>query len=414
MKQPFEPEQLVPFFQKYQIQQALIAYSGGLDSHVLLNACAKLKQSIPNLQLRAVYIDHGLQAISKQWAHHCQHQCTLLGISFQALSITLNATQKNIEAQARDARYKVFQDQLQQSEVLLTAHHANDQAETFLLNLMRGSGIEGLAAMPEVRVFAHSYLIRPLLPYSREQLQQYAQQQGLNYIEDPTNQELLFNRNYVRHKVLPLLQQRWSNVLLTINRSVRLQAETGELIDELLQEKYQLAQGSLASTLSIGFLKTQSPVIQKALIRFWLREQGFLMPSEKKLKHVMQDVLHAKQDAQPCVSWAGCEIRRFQDDLFAMPPLLPLDLSRQAIWQAKDNLQWESTELTPQMVCDFQPPFTVCYRQGGELIRYRGRTVSLKKWLNAQKISPWERERLPLVYQGDKLVFIPNIYKAKP
>lgn len=412
MKQPFKPEQLIPFFQKYQIQQALIAYSGGLDSHVLLHACAQLQAYLPELKLRAIYIDHGLQIVSKQWSKHCHQQCEALNIPFQSIQVTLDTQQKNIEAQAREARYAVFKQQLQAKEILLTAHHANDQAETFLLNLMRGSGVSGLAGMPERRIFHHSYLMRPLLSYTREQLTQYAQANNLAFIEDPSNQETTFNRNFLRHNVIPTLQQRWKNALATINRSARLQAETSLLIDELLEEKYTAAQGEQPNTLSISFLKKQSLRIQKALIRYWFKEQQFLMPSEKKLQHVIQDVLQAKQDAQPCVHWQGCEIRRFQDDVFAMQPLQPIDKGKYKVWDAQDSLCWEGFLLEPSQVSAFAAPFTIRYRQGGERIQQHGQTVLLKKLLNAHKIPPWQRERLPLVYQGDRLVFIPNIYKA--
>lgn len=409
-----EPASLIPFFQQHQISHCLVAYSGGLDSHVLLHICQQLKADLPKLSVRAIHINHGLQSVAQDWVQHCQKQCEQLDIPYQSVELQLKLqTGDSLEAEARKARYQVFEQYLKQGEYLLTAHHANDQTETFLLNLMRGSGVDGLAAMPSIRSFASGFLARPLLPFTRQALEEYAAKYQLQYIHDPSNDNTDdFSRNYIRHEIIPKLEQRWSSAVATINRSVQLQAEHRDLVNELLVDKLQQATGSQVNTLSIHYLLTQSYVAQKALIRHWLQSQQFLMPSAKKLEHILSDVLQAKQDAQPCVHWQGCEVRRFRDNLYAMQPLNTFNKNHQVIWNVEQPLQWESHLLKPEQFQAYQAKcLRVAYRQGGEIVQNKGRNLSLKKLLNQSDIAPWERERLPLVYCEDELIYIPNVFK---
>lgn len=409
-----EPASLIPFFQKHQISHCLVAYSGGLDSHVLLHICKQLQTFLPKLSVRAIHINHGLQSIAQNWVQHCQKQCEQLDIPYQSVELQLKLqTGDSLEAEARKARYQICEQHLKQGEYLLTAHHGNDQAETFLLNLIRGSGVDGLTAMPSIRPFASGFLARPLLSFTRQVLEEYAAKHQLQYIHDPSNDNTDdFSRNYMRHEIIPKLEQRWSSAVATINRSVQLQAEHRDLVNELLVDKLQQAVGTQVNTLSICYLLTQSYVVQKALIRHWLQSQQFLMPSAKKLEHILSDVLQAKQDAQPCVHWQGCEVRRFRDNLYAMQPLDTFNKNHQVIWNVEQPLQWGSYLLKPEQFQAYQGKcLRVAYRQGGEIVQKNGRNISLKKLLNQSDIAPWERERLPLVYCQDELIYIPNVFK---
>jgi len=181
-----------------------VAYSGGMDSHVLLHAFSAALEAHPNLSLRAVYVDHGLQADSQRWAAHCKTNCDELGIPMQVLPVTVDDAGGGPEANARLARYAAFSDNLLDGEQLLLAQHADDQAETFLLQALRGSGPDGLASIPRKRTFANGYLCRPLLPCSQQQLAEYAANNLLDWIEDPTNKDTAFDRNYLRNVVMPL------------------------------------------------------------------------------------------------------------------------------------------------------------------------------------------------------------------
>ena len=415
----FSPAALTGFFTRHSVSSCLLAYSGGLDSHVLLHACASLRASIPDLSLRAIHIDHGLQVASADWAVHCREVCAGLGIPFQLVQLGLQVPAgESLEAVARQARYQAFAGSLQAGEMLLTAHHRDDQAETLLLNVLRGSGVDGLAAMPECRKFAAGSLGRPLLAFGRGDLQVYAQQHALDYTDDPSNANPDFDRNFLRQSVLPLLQRRWPAVNTTLARAAQWQQESRSLLQECLQAKMPGLQGLSPGTLSVSRLLELDAVLQKAVIRHWLQEQEFIAPSAKKLGHILSDVLPAKIDAQPCVAWAGCEVRRYRDELFAMPPLAEHDASQRLDWPGPEQpLLIPSLQLTLELDglgAGFRQLWqesgkqvlTVRFRQGGEKLRIAGQSRDLKQWLQEQGVPPWERARLPLVYAGEALIWV--------
>lgn len=417
---------LLAFLNNHPATGYLIAFSGGLDSHVLLHACATLRTSFPPLPFRVLHIDHGLQALSAKWAEHCRAVCTDLNMPFACESLHLQIpTGESLEAVARHARYATFSGHLQNGEMLLTAHHQDDQAETLLLHLLRGSGVDGLAAMPEIRPFAQGWLGRPLLAFSRLELVKYAQNYALDCLQDPSNTDTRFDRNFLRQQVIPLLQQRWPAIGKTLARAARLQGESRTLLASFLPEKLAQVAGSRSATLSVRQLMALDIPLQKALLREWLARQHFPMPEEKKLLHVLHDVLQAKPDAEPCVAWAACEIRRFRDDVYAMLPLQHHDPAQVLAWDVGHEL------VIPALHCTLQPeqlgtwlayvlahhvPVTVRFRQGGEsvCIPYRGGHRSLKHIFQEQGVPSWERSRLPLIYVGERLVSIPGVLHVEP
>lgn len=417
-------KQLLSFFTRTPVNSCLVAYSGGLDSHVLLHAAVQLQQQYPSLisVVRAVHIDHGLQAVSAGWAKHCEQVCAELGIEFTAFALNLEVPAgSSIEAVARTARYAVFEQHLRSGEVLLTAHHQDDQAETLLLNLLRGSGPEGLAAMPESRPFAGSVLLRPLLGLSRAQLTGYALHYQLDWIDDPSNASLAFDRNYLRHEVLPKFRERWPATDRLLARAAQWQGEAVELQSELLAAQLLQVRGSQPGTLSVNSLLACSVVMRKALLRQWLKVSGFMNPPLKKLQHILSDVLPARPDAQPCVAWPGCEVRRYRDDVYVMPPLAEHDPQQVLVWLAPYDdylieslgLVLENTslgELLPPLMASGQP-LQIRFRQGGEKLQRAGIHISLKQLLQDQAVPPWLRERIPLVYAGEQLVLIPGLFK---
>ncbi|MEZ5476138.1 MAG: tRNA lysidine(34) synthetase TilS [Thiolinea sp.] len=414
----FDPAALTAFFTRHAVSSCLLAYSGGLDSHVLLHACARLQADHPRLRFRALHVDHGLQADSAAWAMHCQHICQQLAMPLEIVQLHLRIPAgESLEAVARQARYQVFARHLQTGEMLLTAHHRDDQAETLLLNLLRGSGVDGLAAMPECRDFTPGYLGRPLLPFGRSELLAYAGQHALHYLHDPSNTNPDFDRNFLRQSVLPLLQQRWPEVTTTLARAAQWQQESRVLLHECVQEKMPDLQGSAPGSLAVSALLALDAPLQKAVVRHWLQQAGFMPPSAKKLKHVLQDVLLAKADAQPCVAWPGCEVRRYRDDVFALLPLSlhdvsqcldwpdpqqPLFIPSLQRWLVLDELGAEARERLQAAT----QPLTVRFRQGGEKLKLAGQSRELKYWLQDRGVPPWERARLPLVYAGEVLVWV--------
>ena len=415
---------LTTFLAHHPATAYVIAYSGGLDSHALLHACAALRAEHV-LHLRAIHIDHGLQSVSTQWAAHCRRVCDDLAIPFTSVSLHLQIPAgESVEAVAREARYAVFCEHLQAGEMLLTAHHQDDQAETLLLHLLRGSGVDGLAAMPAVRVLGQGRLGRPLLSMTRAELSTYAQSHALHFITDPSNTDTRFDRNYLRQQVMPLLTARWTSASKTLTRAAQWQAESRGLLEQLMREKLPSFHGSHTQTLSVHALLQADIALQKAVLREWVTQLGFAKPPAQQLQQLLSSVLLAKPDAAPCVRWQGCEVRRYRDDLYAFSPLMPLNTAQVWEWSDLDQplyLEALQKTLQPELLqawrslCQGQS-VTVRLRQGGESVYlpHRGGKHSLKALLQERGIPPWERERLPLVYVGERLLGIPDVIWIEP
>ncbi|HEV2320748.1 MAG TPA: tRNA lysidine(34) synthetase TilS, partial [Gammaproteobacteria bacterium] len=233
----FDPSRLIhtlrglPAAQRYWV-----ALSGGLDSMVLLTALAVERGGLPG-ELRALHVHHGLHPKADEWQRHCEVACASLGIPLEIRRVEVHpATGESLEAVARERRYAAFREVVGADDLLLLAQHADDQLETFLLQALRGAGVRGLAAMPESASFSGLKLARPLLAYGRAELEAWARQQGLSWVEDPSNADTGFDRNYLRHEVLPRLKQRWPAAAETVSRSARLAAEADGLLKELAAE----------------------------------------------------------------------------------------------------------------------------------------------------------------------------------
>ena len=401
-----------------------LAYSAGLDSHVLLHACAAVQAQAPNtFHFQAIHIHHGLQTCADAWVQHAEQVCAALQLPLTLIYLDLKpAVGDSIEAVARQARYQALSTCLGRDDLLLTAHHQDDQAETFLFNALRGSGGMGLAAMPAVRALGLGKLGRPLLNCSRAQLEAYAQQHQLQAVQDPSNEQTQFDRNYLRHEIIPRLRSRWPAVAQTLSRAATWQAEQQQVLDHLLAKSLVQVKGSQPATLSVAALMTQAAYLQKALIRHWLQQLGFTVPSAKKLQQILTDVLAAALDANPCVTWGGCELRRYRDDLYALTPLSPHDPKQILVWADLEqdlmirtlNLCLSSQSLSTrfkQIVANSSLPVTVRFRQGGERVRnLQGSCLALKTLFQAAGIPPWERERIPLIYLGDDLQVVLGVY----
>ena len=407
------------------VKKILVAYSGGLDSHVLLHLLSRISRD--EFDLRAVYINHGLQIQSDDWVEHCKQVCENLSIPYTSLNLSLIIPKgESLEEVARKARYKALYADLQPHEILMTAHHQSDQAETLLLQLFRGAGVQGLAAMPhcrEIEVNGKPHIhFRPLLNQSRKALEAYAKEHNLNYIEDPSNRDTSFDRNFLRQEIMPLLRQRWLGIDKAISRTATLQAETKFLLDEVAQQelpavlvsessyfRYGDHDTSIFSSILVSELLKLSKAKQGLLLRYWISSQGFLTPSAKKLQHIFSDVIDSAKDKQPLVEWKGAELRRFLDRLYIMSPLSEHDASQVISWKTDHSLYIPSINVTlnPDLLTTNNENITVRFRQGGEKIEIPQRgNISLKNIFQEQQIPPWIRSRLPLIYINEKLVQI--------
>lgn len=289
-----------------------VAYSGGLDSTVLLHQLVQQKKE----NLRAVHIHHGLNPKANDWQQHCENVCREFNVELTIHKIDLSASHENIEERARNLRYEFFASLLQENDCLLTGHHQDDQAETVLLQLLRGAGPKGLSAMPEKSKLGKGFLLRPFLNIPRDELLVYAQEHQLKWIDDDSNHNTHFSRNFIRQEIIPLLKQRWPSVSETISRSAKHCAETENLLEEFIAPLFR--QCLLENNaLSVTELKKLTPLQQKHVFRQWLFYCGFYSPNERKLQNCLRVFLTAAQDRHPMVTWGNVIVRRYKKELRA-------------------------------------------------------------------------------------------------
>ncbi|NIE77598.1 tRNA lysidine(34) synthetase TilS [Pantoea sp. Ap-967] len=391
-----------------------IAFSGGLDSTVLLHLLADYARHHPSPPLRALHVHHGLQPAADAWPAHCQAICDNLGIELQVIHVQV-APGASLEQAARDARYGAFEAVLQQGDILFTAQHRDDQAETLLFRLLRGAGLRGLAAMPERRSLGQGSLVRPLLGTSREQLLAYAQANGLAWIEDPSNADTTFDRNYLRGEVFPRLRQRWPQACQNMARSAQHLGEALGLLDELAQGDLGRAGEGAASawamldSLDLAVLAALSPARQRNALQFWLSPRTRLPDTRHWAGWA--DLRDAAGDAQPVWQLADGRLVRSHGRLWWLSgqwlrtpegecawadPATPLALP------GNGNVRLDAA-LAPGGLC-------IRYRQGGEVLDIPGRgRRDLKRLLNELQVPHFVRPRLPLLYRGEQLLAVANL-----
>lgn len=395
----------------------VIAFSGGLDSTVLAHALAGLSD-VPVL---AIHVDHGLQAESAGWDAHCSSTAAAFGIEYLSVQVQVELDSgKGPEASAREARYSALHAQLRAGDWLLSAHHREDQAETLLLNLIRGSGPAGVAGIGEIRRFGPGWLARPMLNVDRAAIEKYARDSGLDWVEDPSNSELRFDRNFLRHEILPRLKSRWSDIATRLQRSAGHAGEASQLLTELAQIDLERL-GGRAERLPIDGLSELSDARQRNLIRYALRDLGLSTPSAQQLDRVMQEVIAARVDAQPLVSWPGASVRRYRKGLYLLPQKLADAIQLTAV--TGDQVELGTGLGTLRFVAGaaagvsqalVKRGLTIKSRSGGEEFQPQGQshTRKLKKLLQEEGVVPWMRDRLPLVYCGEQLVAVGDLWLA--
>lgn len=406
-----------------------IAYSGGLDSHVLLHLCSRLLAQEPDMpEFRALHVHHGLAAAADAWLDHCEQTCRALSLPFSWLRVDAQARPgESPEEAARRARYQAIRGHLGPGDIVLTAQHADDQAETLLLQLVRGAGVAGLAAMPPFAEFSPGFLQRPLLNDSRDDLQAYAHENDLHWIEDPSNADTSYDRNYIRHRVIPVLSRRWPAVSRSLARSAGHCADALRQLEDLSSDLYRGALNADGRSLSIERLETFKPADQRLVLRHWLRHSGFRMPAATTIERILRELLPAAADRMPNVAWSEGQVRRYRDGLFVLSPPSDFDTSATIPWDGLSRLELPqgNGELSvrtakPGLSIDARlwhaGPIQVSYRQGGERCRLPGRagSHSLKKLFQEAGIPPWLRECAPLVYIGEQLAAVADWWVTAP
>lgn len=406
-----------------QIKRFVVAYSGGLDSHVLLHAVAALREELNGREVVALHVNHGLSANAAEWSVHCVTQCKKLGVPFTNINVDAKPeTGESPEAVARDARYQAFAEFMQAGDCLLTAHHQDDQAETLLIQLLRGAGPRGLASMPVQAQFASGWHVRPFLAFKRDALETYAREQGLEWIDDESNFDTGFDRNFLRHEILPLLKQRFPGAAATLSRSASLCAEATEIL--LCSAKIDLESVQLnEQTLSVSKLQDVGEVRGRNVLHEWIRGRDLPIPSAAQLQRVWEDVIGAGPDSNPVVTWAGGEVRRYRDELFVDKPLTPHDADQCLSWDGQGSLvipglgALSLERITGQGIAESFLNNQSCeirFRQGGEQLRPVGREGhhALKKLFQEAGVPPWQRDRIPLLYVDDQLLAVAGYWIA--
>ncbi|WP_051301999.1 tRNA lysidine(34) synthetase TilS [Sedimenticola selenatireducens] len=421
----FSPDHLLNTLSKFSLPTGyLIGFSGGMDSHVLLYAMVVLGERLP-APLRAIHVDHGLQSQSTTWAGHCQSVCRKLNIPLETFSLQLKPIKgESLEAVAREARYGVLAREIRPGEMLLTAHHQDDQAETLLLQLLRGAGLSGLAAMPELTRFDKGIHARPLLDSTRNELTRYATDVGLHWIEDASNQDIEFDRNYLRHQVVPLLKARWPAMSRTLSRSAGHCAEADRLIEALLSRELEQIHDPADGTLCVSLLNALPAGQLAALLRLWIGRSGYALPGSAILERIITEVLGSRLDGNPLVSWRGAEIRRYRDRLYLMSPLPSFDPCHSLVWRGESELSLPAGLGTlrfqdNQGVAGVSPEpgrYRIRFRQGGETCRPLGRGINkkIKHLLQEAGVLPWMRERVPLLEVDGEIAEIIGVCRCEP
>jgi len=391
-----------------------VAFSGGLDSTVLLQLLVDLARREALPPLRAIHVHHGLQPAADAWPEHCRRVCTALGVPLEVVRVQVEAG-SSLEQAARQARYAAIELRLEDGEVLLTAQHCDDQAETLLFRLLRGAGVRGLAAMPARRRLGRGWLVRPLLDVSRGELEAHARRLGLTWVEDPSNDSLEFSRNYLRHQVMPMLAQRWPQTATTLARTAAHMAEAQALLDELAEMDLAMMAppGAYAwlpvPSLALAPMLSLSPARQRNALRHWLAPFTALPDSEHW--QGWESLCAAAADATPVWRLAAGELHRCGDRLWWLSGCWLRPVVGSVAWNDPN----QSLQLPDNGAVQIAGPaasarYEVRYRQGGEVLRVPGRgSRDLKRLLNEAGVPRFVRARLPLLYADGQLVGVANL-----
>jgi tRNA(Ile)-lysidine synthase len=419
----------------------VVAFSGGVDSTAVLAALAADRPK--GLRVRAVHVNHGLHPNAAKWSEHCRAVAHGLGVQLEVLTArVVRPGGVSLEAAARDARYAVLARALETGEFLLTAHHEDDQLETVLLQLFRGAGMAGLAAMPDIAPFAGGWLVRPLLPRSRAELEEWVRGAGLSWVEDDTNADETLDRNYLRRRVLPLLRERWQGVGSAVSRSARHAAEGQRLLDMIARGDVERA--ASGAGLFVPALRALQPDRRRNALRFWIARSGARVPDTSRLEELAGPVIDARPDSCPRVAWGDVQVQRHADVLSINvivgrgvagagrgrgtprgrnaqrgddtqravdPPVIDWPWRSVSVLELPD--EGGTLELKPDphgpIDLDALPAtVTVRRRRGGERLRPRrgGPRRTLKSLLQESRLPIGERARLPLVFSGATLLAV--------
>jgi tRNA(Ile)-lysidine synthase len=398
----------------------VVALSGGADSASLLCALSGAAAAVQARGLRAVHIDHGLQEASTHFRDACAALCARWQVPLKIIRVCVDcAAGVSIEEAARDARYAALARELKPQECLLTAHHRKDQAETLLLQALRGAGVKGLSAMPICRSFGAGWHVRPLLNVSQEELREFGAPSLDAMPNDPMNEDMRFDRAYVRKRIWPLLDDRWPGAEIALSRSAAHMRDAQCLLDNA--GAAVLAHVRDGDALSVPGLRVLPPLQRLNAVRVWLREAGAEPPSAARLAEALRQILDADADQLPVIAWGEVALRRYRSRVFltaAQVPRLGDERPLPALGGACVELgaALGKLRLVPQIggieAGGLPLELTVRRREGGEVLKPapQAKTQSLQHLCQAQGVLPWMRDALPLIFAGDALIAVGDLW----
>ena len=404
----------------------VLGLSGGVDSVVLFEALRRLAVPL-GFRLSCVHVNHGISPNARRWAAFCARLCKRHDIALMVEQVDLEPYRaEGVEAAARRARYQAYA--RQSADFIVLAQHLDDQAETLLLQLLRGAGVKGGAAMPLLRdqdsgrkgeSARAPAIVRPMLEVSRRQIEAYAKANKLKWVEDESNADLRYDRNFLRHQVLPAIEKAFPGYRTTLARAARHLAEASLILDELAEADAKLAVAQ--NRVAIVELRRLGVPRAKNLLRWLLLRRGETAPEASRLEEVLRQLFEAGDDAAVRVALGACELRRYAGHAYLLPSRPDAPAAFRRDWDGRRA--WPLPELGGALhFARRQGAGVACarlreqglslrLRQGGEKLRLqvRGSTRSLKNLLQEARVPPWERERLPLIYCADTLVAVPGL-----
>jgi tRNA(Ile)-lysidine synthase len=395
--------------EKNSYDEFLIAYSGGCDSTALLYFANQIARK-NKINIRAIHINHNLNKESKKWENHCKEFCKEINVDLYIENINIILKPgDSLEEQAREERYSSIYSQMNKKTLMMTAHHGDDQAETFLYQLFRGSGAKGLSSMPRIKKIKKGFHLRPFLAFNKKTLEDFVELKALRYVEDLSNNNTDFSRNFIRKEILPNIKMKWPSCASTISRSAQNLSELFKLNEDLAMIDIQNFLINDACKLSIS-VRSLEKYRCNNVIRHWISKNNYRMPSSEQMHSIYSNVLNAGRDKVPFFLCSEYEIRRHNDYIEIMQPLQKHDSSSIYKWKLMENLiitnlslnlSW--TDLEKRFGRKIDHDVEVRFRKTGENIKLYSSKKSLKDYMREINMPPWKRERTPLIYINKEL-----------
>ncbi|XBC39330.1 MAG: tRNA lysidine(34) synthetase TilS [Buchnera aphidicola (Nurudea shiraii)] len=399
----------------------LLAYSGGIDSTFLLHQLLKIRKIRPQFQFRTIHINHQLNQYSSSWSQHCKKTCEKYNIPILIKKITINKKKIGIEAASRLQRYKTIFNEALPKEIILIAHNLDDQCETFFLSLKRGSGISGLSGMPNKRkLFNKNVIVRPMLNITRSEIKNWMIKNKIPWIEDKSNYDLSYDRNFLRQKIFPLIETKWPNFINKCAKSISILKKEKNILDSTINKKLQKCLVS-KSILNIKNFNTMSPSIRNLLLRMWIKKNNFVVPSHKIITNIYYEIILSKINSQAKIQISNYEIKKYQYKLYithTMPCIKKMIL----MWY----FPWKNLKLPNKLGYITQNKYgtTLPCPKKNELVNIRfqisgkisihsnKKAKLIKKMWKENKIASWNRNNIPLLFYNNKFISALGVFTS--